>query len=319
MTSSASAPPAATLTVFRLAALFTALAVTMGSVVCATGSGAACATWPGCQPGQIAPGWELNPLIEFSHRVVAVLTGPLVLASAVMSQRLAGADRWVRFLPWVALAGAAAAGTFGRLVVLSGLPTWLGAVDLFSALTAMVVMTVATVRLAPRSSARWVPLRVGGLATTTVVTVIALHVIGIFAAGPGSYTRCMGWPLWQQIGTDLRPWLQSLRLGLAVLGAVLVLATAVVAGRSARLRRPGAVLATLFAAEMLLGLVIRTRDLSAGLAAAYSVLAVAVLWCLGLIAALAWRNPTNPGGGAPGASASEISLPGTGRPAGSAR
>ncbi len=56
MTSSASAPPAATLTVFRLAALFTALAVAMGSVVCATGSGAACATWPGCQPGQIAPG-----------------------------------------------------------------------------------------------------------------------------------------------------------------------------------------------------------------------------------------------------------------------
>ncbi|MFZ0160720.1 MAG: COX15/CtaA family protein, partial [Kineosporiaceae bacterium] len=213
MTTSVPAPPSATLTVFRLAALCTALAVAMGSVVCATGSGAACPTWPGCHPGQIAPQWELSPLIEFTHRVVAIATGPLVLAAAVMSLRVAAVDRWVRTLPWVALAGALAAGAFGRLVVLSGLPTWLGAVDLFSALTAMTVMTVAAVRLAPRPSVGWVPARVRGLATTTVGTVIALHVTGIFAAGSGSYTRCMGWPLWQLIGTDLHPWLQRLRLG----------------------------------------------------------------------------------------------------------
>ncbi|MFZ0158005.1 MAG: hypothetical protein WAL50_03160, partial [Kineosporiaceae bacterium] len=68
----------------------------------------------------------------------------------------------------------------------------------------------------------------------------------------------------------------------------------------ARLRRPGAALAALFAAEMVLGLVIRTRDLSLGLAAAYSVLAVAVLWCAGLITALAWATPTGPGDGGPG-------------------
>jgi len=49
------APSTAALTIFRLAALFTFLAVAMGAVVCATGSGAACPTWPGCRPGQIAP------------------------------------------------------------------------------------------------------------------------------------------------------------------------------------------------------------------------------------------------------------------------
>src|SRR5450759_4253104 len=138
-------PPTAVLTVFRLAALFVFLAVAMGAVVCATGSGASCPTWPGCRPDQITPQWQLSPLIEFTHRVVAMAAGPLVLAAAVMSRRLRGHGRWVRILPLVALVGALAAGAFGRLVVLSGLPTWLGAVDLFCALTAMTAMGVAAV------------------------------------------------------------------------------------------------------------------------------------------------------------------------------
>ncbi|MEO6143762.1 MAG: hypothetical protein ABIP19_07275, partial [Dermatophilaceae bacterium] len=129
-----SAPSTAALTVFRLAALFTFLAVAMGALVCATQSGASCPTWPGCRPDQIAPQWQLSPLIEFTHRVVAMAAGPLVLAAAVMSFRMGGPDRWARILPRVALVGAVAAGAFGRLAVLSGLPTWLGAVDLFSAL-----------------------------------------------------------------------------------------------------------------------------------------------------------------------------------------
>jgi hypothetical protein len=40
----------------------------------------------------------------------------------------------------LALVGAPAAGAFGPLVALSGLPTWLGAMDLFGALTAMTAM-----------------------------------------------------------------------------------------------------------------------------------------------------------------------------------
>jgi cytochrome c oxidase assembly protein subunit 15 len=116
MPKNASAPS----TVFRLAVLFTFLAVAMGAVVCATGSGA---SWPGCRPDQIGPQMQLSPLIEFTHRVVAMAAGPLVLAAAVMSRRLPGTYRWVRIMPRVALVGTLAAGAFGRLVVLSGLPT----------------------------------------------------------------------------------------------------------------------------------------------------------------------------------------------------
>jgi len=295
MPKNASAPPTAVPTVFRLAAVFTFLAVAMGAVVCATGSGASCPTWPGCRPDQITPQWQLSPLIEFTHRVVAMTAGPLVLAAAVMSRRLHAPNRWVRILPWVALVGALAAGAFGRLVVLSGLPTWLGAVDLFAALTAMTSMGVAAVMVgAPTpdstspSAADWHPVLVRRLAATSLTVLVAMHVTGILAAGRGSYTRCMGWPIWHRIDSDLHPWLQDLRLGLAGLGAVLVVTTAVVAVRSERLRRWGIVLATLFAAEMVLGLVIRTWELNTGVAAAYSVLAVALVSCLGMLMAVAW-------------------------------
>ena len=267
MPKNASAPPTAALTVFRLAALFTFLAVAMGAVVCATGSGAACLTWPGCRPDQITPQWQLNPLIEFTHRVVAMAAGPLVLAAVVMSRRLARPNRWVQILPLVALGGAIAAGAFGRLVVLSGLPTWLGAVDLFCALTAMTAMGVAAVILgapAPdstwRSAAERHPLQPRNLAATSLTVLVVMHVTGIFAAGPSSYTRCMGWPIWQLIGSDLHPWLQSLRLGLGGLAAALVVTTAVVAARNERLRRWGIVLATLFAGEIVLGLVVRAGE-----------------------------------------------------------
>jgi cytochrome c oxidase assembly protein subunit 15 len=126
------------------------------------------------------------------------------------------------------------------------------------------------------------------LAALSLTVLVALHVSGIFAAGKLSFTRCVGWPIWQLIDSDKYPWLQGLRLGLAGLGAVLVITTAVVAARSERLRRWGITVAALFAAEMVVGLVIRAGGINAAVAAAYSVLAVALLSCLGLLTAVAW-------------------------------
>lgn len=300
MSKNVSAASTAAPAVFRFAALFTFLAVAMGAVVCATKSGAACPTWPGCRPDQLAPQWQLSPIVEFTHRVVAIAAGLLVLAAGVLSGRLPEADRWVRILPWVAFVGALASGAFGRLVVLSSLPMWLGAVDLFCALTAMTVMGVAAVMVGSRaanstsatnstsrSAAEWRPVQVSRLGAVSVAVLVVMHVTGIVAAGAGSYTRCMGWPLRWLIAGDLHPWVQGLRLGLAGLGAALVITTAVVATRNERLRTSGITLATLFAAELVLGLVIRVRGLNDGVAAAYSVLAVALLCCLGMLTAFA--------------------------------
>lgn len=287
---SRSSAPTATVTVFRLAALLAFLAVAMGSVVCATNSGASCPTWPGCRPDAVGPQWALAPVVEFTHRVVAMTTGPLVLAAAVLALRLPARDVWVRVLPWVALACAIASGAFGRLVVVASIPTWAGAIDLTCALTTLTVLTVAAVRVhalvtPDEPAGDGVPPRLRVLAPVTVLAVVAMHVSAIFAAGRGSYTRCMGWPVWRRVGADLHPWLQDARLGTGVVAGVLVVATAVVAARDARLRGLGAVLGVLFAGEFALGFVLRERGVGNAVAATYSVLAVALLWCLGLVLA----------------------------------
>lgn len=297
----APAPPGTALTVFRLAAGLTFLAVAMGSVVCATGSGAGCPTWPGCGPDTLAPQWQLEPVIEFTHRMVAVGAGLLILASALTAMRLQFVDRWVKILPWVALAGGLAAGAFGRLVVLSGMPTWLGAVDLVSALTSMTVMGVAASRLTPRQEppvprhpgarsvpvSRWRAVRVSHLAAASVVVLIAMQVTGLFAAGAGSFTRCLGWPLWRILNSDRYPWLQGLRLGMAVLAAALVAGTAAAAFGYAGMRRWGIGIGALLAAELLIGLAIRGDRFGIVVAVVYSLVACTLLWGLGLLAAVA--------------------------------
>jgi cytochrome c oxidase assembly protein subunit 15 len=295
-------PPGAALAVFRLAAGFTFLAVAMGAVVCATGSGAGCPTWPGCGPDTLAPQWQLEPVIEFTHRVIAVGAGPLLLAAALTAMRLHFVDRWVRILPWFALVGALAAGAFGRLVVLSGMPTWAGAVDLVSALASMTMMGVAASRLTPRQVppleprdpsarsvlvSRWRAVQVSQLAVTSVVVLIALHATGLFAAGAGSVTRCLGWPLWRMVNTDLYPWLQGLRLGMVVLATALVAGTAAAAVRQTGLRLWGIGIAALLVAELLIGFSIRGGGFGIVVAAVYSLVACTLLWALGLLAAVA--------------------------------
>lgn len=284
----AATTPSAALTVFRLAALFTLLAVVMGSLVCATESGAACPTWPGCQVDQLTPGWELNPIIEFTHRAVAILTGPLVLAAAVLSRRVSGGDPRIRVLPWVALGGAIAAGVFGRIVVLGHLPLGWGVADLCCALVAMISMTVATDALERRGARR--ASATSRLAWTAVGALIPMHMLGIIVAGAMSdgalsYTRCIGWPVALIADADRYPVLQVARVALGLIVVTALVQIVARTRRSERHRRLGIALAGLALLEIVLGIAIRTVGLSSGLAAAFSATAVLLLWTLGLTAA----------------------------------
>jgi cytochrome c oxidase assembly protein subunit 15 len=172
----------------------------------------------------------------------------------------------------------------------------------------MTVMTVAAVRAgragretpthdaaitSPRSAEQSAPSGrrglSGRLAGSTVAVLIALHVTAVFAAGPQSYTRCMGWPLWRLVDGDLHPWLQVSRLVLAGVAAVLVVATAAVTLRC-ELRPWGVAIAALFGVEMVLGLVLTGGTGSLGVAVAYSVTAVALLWVLAVVTAAGTRR-----------------------------
>lgn len=293
-----------TTTLYRVAAVITFAAVALGSLVCATDSSAACPNWPGCYVGQVMPQAALNPLIEFVHRVVAVSTGPLLLAAALVGLRLsrrtdAGRriDVVVQVLPWVALAGALAAGVFGMLTIKYGLTTPEAATDLGSSLIAMIVMTTAAVARA-RTPRHTELTHTGQFAWGAVATLWLVHVTGVFAAGKGSLTRCVSCPVWKVVPIDGPVWLQATRMVLAALAIALVIAALVSGIRTPGIRGYAAVATLLLVVELATGLVIRAQGTNHALSSVYAVTMVCLLWTTTLIAARSTfvRNPAGTDG-----------------------
>ncbi|SDB90153.1 cytochrome c oxidase assembly protein subunit 15 [Raineyella antarctica] len=281
----------ATTTTYRAAAIITFAAVALGSLVCATDSSAACPNWPGCYVGQVLPGGGINPLIEFVHRVIAVSTGPLLLAAALLGLRLRHRtpggrriDPVVQVLPWIALAGALAAGIFGMMTIKWGLSKSQGAADLGGSLIAMVAMTTAAVARArtPRRTSLTVT---GQFAWGAVALLWLVHVTGVFAAGKGSLTRCVSCPVWQVVDIDGPVWLQATRMVLAAVAIVMVAAAIVTGIRTEGIRWYAAVAAVLLVVELSIGLVIRQGGTTYPLSSVYAVSMVGLLWTTTLIAA----------------------------------
>ncbi len=76
---------------FRLAArlgfastLLTFVLIVIGSVVRTTGSGLACPDWPLCQ-GRLIPAFQFNVMIEWTHRLVALLVSLSMVALSVLT------------------------------------------------------------------------------------------------------------------------------------------------------------------------------------------------------------------------------------------
>ena len=188
------------------------------------------------------------------------------------------------------------------MIVLFSLPLALGVLDVAAAQVAVCLITWAGIRLdRPDSRA---PL--GPLAWAATVTVIAVHLVGIVVAGPGSLVRCLGslvrclgWPVWRMVGSDGAPALQWVRIGLGLAAAGLLMALVLRAWRIPSLRPLGVAVATAWVAELLLGQLIAgqfTGDHARhfGLAALYSMLAGLIVWLLALLASAG--SPTWSGG-----------------------
>lgn len=274
----------AVVTLFRTAAVLLAVTVLMGSMVAATESGAACPTWPGCYPGQFGPRFHLNPLVEFTHRVIAGIALLTCLAAGTVGLRDPAVDRWIKPLPFVAAAGGAASAVFGALTVLVGIGKAAGVVDLTAALVAMAAAIVAAVRVAsPGAPWRWSRVTVG--AGSVFALAVVMHGLGIVVAAPNSFTRVISWPVWAIVPGDLSPVLQGVRIALAAV--VLLVAGSTVAFAWARRRVAALLLAVALAAELVTGLVVRAVGLSPALSALYAGFAVTVLATAALLAALA--------------------------------
>ena len=246
-----------------LSSAMTCLLVIMGGVVCVTESGAGCPDWPACY-GQLIPPPLADAIIEYTHRFAAMLTTPLIIASAVIGWRR---YRAMRLISWSLLAATVltfAVIVFGALAVLRGLLPWAATLDLGSALLVLALMAAAAViaaarrdnpalvdRLAFKSPLSRLVLWAAGL---TYVTLLS----GIAAADPGSIERCFGWPMFIGGGApvDVYDWLQLARRVLAVAAGILVIATVVQTWRTqrhqARMTRTAAWLGLAFVVEALL-------------------------------------------------------------------
>ena len=162
----------------------------MGAVVCATESGAACPDWPGCY-GKVIPPPQIHAIIEYTHRLIAALTTPLIIAAAVVGWRRTRGLRLAGRLPLIALFFTLAVVVFGVLTVLTGLPRGVAALDLGCALIVLtLMMTAATAAYAqhadpstPDRLAAKSPLALLGVAA--IGAVFGVYVGGVLVSGMG--------------------------------------------------------------------------------------------------------------------------------------
>ncbi len=274
--------------VLRAAAVVTFLLVVMGGTVCVTGSTLGCPDWPACY-GRLVPPARADSIIEYTHRFLALLAGPLVLAAAALGLWRARGAHWISRAPILAVALFAAVAVFGAFAVLTGLPPILAAVDLGSALMALALLLAAaeTARLANARGVRPGGLRIAGpvgtAAAATAVAVFFVLVLGVLVAEPGSIVRCLGWPLYaggEAVAATRAGLLQPVRLGLSGLAVAGVVLLPVLAWRAGPEHRGAAWKATaaagLLALELLLGLRLAAGGAGSAWLVTYVALAAAI-------------------------------------------
>lgn len=286
------------------AAAMTCFLVAMGGIVCATESGAGCPDWPGCY-GRIVPPPQVNSIIEYTHRLSAALTTPLILASVAVTWWRTRRLRWVSWPLALVLPLLLAVAFFGALTVLTGLSRGWAAVDLGTALTVLALMvtaaTVAWVRHdAPdrpdRLSANSVTAR---LSLAALAAVFAVHISGVLVAGAGSLTRCLGWPLWRLLPDDLPAGGQIARLILSAGAGALIVALVIRARRAAGdrlLRRAATGLAAVFFFEIALIVALLTVGTSPYLLVVYVATATLTWAALVAVTVLACKSSSGQAG-----------------------
>ncbi len=269
------------------ATAMTYLIITMGGIVCATESGRGCPDWPGCY-GRMVPMMRLDSVIEYTHRLVAALTSPFILAAAIVGWRKSSGIRWVSRPPVIAVAFLFVVAGLGAKAVLHGLsPLW-AAVDLGLALLVLALMISASVVASARHADSALPDRLSfrssfaRLSLGTSAAIFVVLVSGVVVDGD-SVARCLGWPLHfaTSLPVDLRSWLQFSRRLFAGAASLLILSVVWQAWRAqyarAALLRGATMLGMVFLAEVSIGTFMLMRGANLLMLGIYVALAAA-LW-----------------------------------------
>lgn len=182
------------------AAIATYLLIAVGGIVRVTGSGLGCPDWPTCFGNWIPP-MRADAIIEYTHRLVAALTTPIILAAAYFAWKRYRGQRLIsRPLVW-AIGILFVQALLGGIVVLTETPANLVAVHLGIALILLAVLIIASVsafvyfrngklpeRLVFRS-------RFSRLALGAMIGIFIVLVSGALVAVSQATYACSGWPL----------------------------------------------------------------------------------------------------------------------------
>ncbi|MDZ7728315.1 MAG: heme A synthase [Dehalococcoidia bacterium] len=178
----------------------TLILVAVGVWVRATGSGLGCPDWPLCHGGVVPPGDQGHePIIEFTHRIVAGIVGLLVIATAIMAWRFFRHEPIVLWAATINVPLVGFQGILGAITVWRELPPEIVATHL---LTAMLVLSLEALTVVgmfrsdpDRSFNISVMPRIGWLALGSLVYFAVLLWVGGYMAESGAATACEGWPL----------------------------------------------------------------------------------------------------------------------------
>lgn len=243
----------------------TYLLIVIGGIVRITGSGLGCPDWPTCY-GQWIPPMRMDAILEYTHRLAASFTSPLILACAVVA--------WWRYRPVklisapllavVALLGIQ--GLLGGIVVLLETPPDLVALHMGNALliqAAIILPAVVAHQMVTRPGIALKLAFQGSFARLTLwtlVVIFAVLVTGAIVVGTRSTFACLGWPLCsgQLIPSQLHAWIQMGHRALVAVAAVMVVAVTLKARRlkavsSRTIRLTANLAAGLFFTQVIIG------------------------------------------------------------------
>ena len=179
-----------------LSALVAAIGqVALGGVVRVTGSGLGCPDWPLCH-GRIIPPFDLETLIEYSHRLSASVLSILVVAATVLAWRVLRENRTAIVSMTAALGLVALAAVLGGVTVLTELAWWVVMVHL--ALAEALVASLVIASLAGWNTGfgkRVRNDRFERLLKVTLIGTFGLILSGSYIVGLGYGATCATWPL----------------------------------------------------------------------------------------------------------------------------
>jgi len=212
------------------AAVFSVLLIAMGGVLCVTQNIRSCPDWPGCF-GKILPPLQTGPVLEITHRLLAAITGLLILTSAIVGAWRARRLPLILWPPLFAIVLVVEVSVLGALVVLRGISRGWAAIDIGSAflVVALMVTSATTAFILNKHQTKTIRMTVHHpftrLVLATAIVVYVILVSGVLVAGNSSITACSGWPVYspQLISMDLPGVAKFLRLALSVVGIGLIL------------------------------------------------------------------------------------------------